>query len=74
MTISVSAQNVTVKGNVKEASGEPVIGATVLQTGTTSNGTVTDINGNGWQDKYMLLPFPSEQLSANPNLKQNPGW
>lgn len=31
-------------------------------------------NGNGWQDKYMLLPFPSEQLSANPNLKQNPGW
>ena len=46
MSISVSAQNVTVKGNVKDANGAPVIGATVLQVGTTSNGTVTDIDGN----------------------------
>ena len=46
MSISVSAQNVTVKGNVKDANGEPVIGATVLQVGTTSNGTVTDVDGN----------------------------
>jgi hypothetical protein len=30
--------------------------------------------GKGWQDKYNLLPFPFEQISANPNLKQNPGW
>ena len=30
--------------------------------------------GSGWQDKYNLLPFPFEQISANPNLKQNPGW
>ncbi|MBR3388329.1 MAG: RagB/SusD family nutrient uptake outer membrane protein [Bacteroidales bacterium] len=30
--------------------------------------------GKGWQDKYNLLPFPYEQTSANPNLKQNPGW
>ena len=30
--------------------------------------------GSGWQDKYKLLPFPFEQVSANPNLKQNPGW
>ena len=31
-------------------------------------------SGKGWQDKYNLLPFPYEQTSANPNLKQNPGW
>jgi len=31
-------------------------------------------SGKGWQDKYNLLPFPFEQTSANPNLKQNPGW
>ncbi|MBR2224831.1 MAG: RagB/SusD family nutrient uptake outer membrane protein [Bacteroidales bacterium] len=31
-------------------------------------------DGKGWQDKYELLPFPYEQTSANPNLKQNPGW
>ena len=30
--------------------------------------------GKGWQDKYNLLPFPFEQTSANPNLKQNPEW
>lgn len=35
---------------------------------------VLDGPGNGWQDKYNLLPFPFEQVSANPNLKQNPGW
>ena len=45
MTISVSAQNVTVKGSIKDASGEPVVGATVMQSGT-NNGTVTDLDGN----------------------------
>ena len=40
---NVTAQ--TIKGNVTDSSGEPVIGATVMETGT-SNGTVTDIDGN----------------------------
>ncbi|MBR6876155.1 MAG: RagB/SusD family nutrient uptake outer membrane protein [Bacteroidales bacterium] len=31
-------------------------------------------SGKGWQDKYNLFPFPFEQTTANPNLKQNPGW
>jgi len=39
----VSAQ--TVKGNVVDATGEPIIGASVLEKGT-SNGTVTDLDGN----------------------------
>lgn len=30
--------------------------------------------GNGWLDKYNLLPFPFEQLAVNPNLEQNPDW
>ena len=43
--------------------------------GTTEwNIEVIDGPGSGWQDKYNLLPFPFEQTSANPNLKQNPGW
>ena len=43
--------------------------------GTTEwNIEVIDGPGSGWQDKYNLLPFPFEQISANPNLKQNPGW
>ena len=43
--------------------------------GTTEwNIEVLDGPGQGWQDKYNLLPFPFEQITANPNLKQNPGW
>ena len=39
------AQNVTVKGIVKDASGESVIGASFVEEKTT-NGTITDIDGN----------------------------
>ena len=35
----------TVKGNVKDELGEPVIGANVLVKGT-SNGAITDLDGN----------------------------
>lgn len=31
-------------------------------------------NGKGWDDKYLLLPFPYDQLAADPNLVQNKGW
>lgn len=39
------AQSVAVKGIVKDASGTPIIGASVLEVGTT-NGTITDFDGN----------------------------
>lgn len=41
---SLSAQ--TIKGNVKDSNGEPVIGATILEKGTKNNATVTDLDGN----------------------------
>ena len=40
---NISAQTIT--GNVTDESGEPIIGATVVETGT-QNGTVTDLDGN----------------------------
>ena len=40
----VCAQNITVKGTVKDTSGESMPGVNVLQVGTT-NGIITDING-----------------------------
>ena len=46
ISLSVSAQNVTVKGTVKDKTGETVIGASVVQKGNTGNGTITDIDGN----------------------------
>lgn len=42
----IFAQNITVKGVVKDASGEPIIGASVVEKGTSSNGTITDMDGN----------------------------
>ena len=42
---SVTQQGVTVKGVVKDAKGEPIIGATITEKGT-KNATVTDFDGN----------------------------
>lgn len=39
------AQSLTVKGVVKDSNGESIIGANVLEKGTT-NGTITDLDGN----------------------------
>lgn len=41
---AITAQ--TIKGSVKDNTGEPIIGATVMEQGMSGNGTVTDIDGN----------------------------
>ncbi len=47
MCILVKAQDLTVQGKVtSKADGEPVIGATVVEVGNTTNGTITDFDGN----------------------------
>lgn len=43
----VWGQNITVKGNVtSKTDGQPVIGASVVETAVTANGTITDLDGN----------------------------
>jgi hypothetical protein len=27
-----------------------------------------------WNDKMYLLPIPTQEITLNPNIKQNPGW
>lgn len=44
--VLANAQNMTVNGSVKDANGEPVIGATIMVKGDNTKGTVTDIDGN----------------------------
>lgn len=46
LSISAGAQNRSIKGTVSDKSGEPVTGATILQSGSTTNGVVTDIDGH----------------------------
>ncbi|MBR1468908.1 MAG: TonB-dependent receptor [Prevotella sp.] len=43
---AVSAQDITVRGSVTDATGDPAIGATIRVQGSTTAGTVTDVNGN----------------------------
>lgn len=46
MTISAFAQSVVITGTViGKSDGEPLIGAGVIEVGTT-NGTITDYDGN----------------------------
>ena len=45
LSIDAFAQQITVKGIVKDTTGEPVIGANVVVKGTTT-GTITDFDGN----------------------------
>ena len=47
--LSVWGQNATITGKVVDPKGEPLVGVSVLEQGTT-NGTVTDMNG-----RYVLL-------------------
>ena len=43
--VGLSAQTITVKGTVKDANGDPIVGAAILVKGT-SNGVTTDLDGN----------------------------
>ena len=45
LALSAMAQNVTLKGVVQDSAGEPIIGAFVVQQGT-SNGTMTGVDGD----------------------------
>ncbi len=45
LTVGAFAQQITVKGHVKDATGEPIIGATVKVAGA-QQGTVSDFDGN----------------------------
>lgn len=44
------------------------------ETYTYSVQTSQQTNYRGWEDKYLLFPYPNSELAQNPNLKQNPGW
>ena len=59
--LGLSAQNVAVKGNVKDASGEPVIGATVKVVGNNAIGTATDVDGNF----ALSVPAASKELEVS---------
>ena len=76
-TVSAFAQNgdITVSGTVVDNNGEPVIGASVIQKGT-SNGAVTDLDGHfsvkvpqGTTLTISYIGFSTQDVKAAPNLQ-----
>ena len=53
-SLNAQAQNIQVKGNLVDGTGEPLIGATVKVKGNASVGAVTDLDGN------FSISVPSE--------------
>ena len=72
--VSSIQQNKTVKGRVIDANGEPVIGASILEKGTT-NGTITDFDGNfqlnvkeGAVLSISYIGYAAQELTAQTNM------
>ena len=67
---------VTVKGVVADPSGEPIIGANILEVGTT-NGTVTDFDGNftlsvkqlGAELSFSYIGYVTQVVKATRDMK-----
>lgn len=75
--VAPSAQPKKVTGKVVDANGEPVIGATVIEDGT-SNGTVTDFDGNFTlnipEGKFLTISYigyKSQNMKAVSNKIMN---
>ncbi len=72
--VAFAQQNSTVKGVVKDATGEPIIGASVIVKGQTK-GTVTDLDGNftisaksGSTLVISYIGFATQEVAAGGNL------
>ncbi|MCD7849461.1 MAG: TonB-dependent receptor plug domain-containing protein [Parabacteroides sp.] len=57
--VSLQQKGQTITGIVKDATGEPVIGANIIEKGTT-NGTITDMNG-----RFTLTVTPKAILQIS---------
>lgn len=75
MAVQGFAQAITVKGVVKDKTGEPVIGANVIVKGTT-NGCITDFDGNfsleASQGDILVVSFvgyQSQELPASTDMQ-----
>ena len=73
LSVGVYAQNITVKGHVKDATGLEVIGANVVEKGNTSNGTITDLDGNftlsvpkGATLTISFIGYQTQEVAAAP--------
>jgi len=76
VSVSAFAQDILVKGHVKDDLGEDVIGASVRLKDNTTVGTVTDINGNfnlkakkGATLVVSFIGYATQEVKAAENLR-----
>ena len=69
------AQSSEISGNVVDGTGEPIIGATVMEKGT-SNGVITDFDGNftikveaNTTLVFTYIGFQTQELPAQDGMK-----
>ena len=74
LSIAAFAQNQTFTGTIVDANGEPVIGATIVQKGT-SNTVVTDFDGNfsinapkGAELEVSFVGYGKQTVRAGDNM------
>lgn len=71
----IQQQNAVAKGKIVDSKGEPLIGVSVVEAGT-SNGTVTDVDGNfslnlkkaGSKINVSYIGFNSTTVAANDHM------
>ena len=75
LSLGAHAQEISVKGNVQDAYGEPIIGANVMIVGTTT-GTITDLDGNfqlnapeGSTLSISYVGYITQEVKAAPTIK-----
>ncbi len=74
LSVGAFAQQITVNGHVKDATGEPVIGATIRIDGA-QGGAVSDLDGNftlnvnqGATLSVSYVGYETQQVTAKPNV------
>ena len=75
MSITMFAQKQVFTGTVVDSNGEPVIGASVVQKGS-SNGSITDMDGNfsvnvepGQVLTISFVGYKTQEIKAAPNMR-----
>lgn len=73
-SISQQSAKITTQGTIVDAQGEPLIGVSILEVGTT-NGTITDIDGkftlqvaSGATLEISYIGYKTQQLPATPDF------
>ncbi|WP_304860910.1 TonB-dependent receptor [uncultured Bacteroides sp.] len=74
LSVGAYAQNITVKGHVKDALGG-VIGASIVEKGNPTNGTITDFDGNfslnvpkGATLVISFIGYKTQEVAAAPSI------